>query len=85
MAGTTMSIQELQQFLLWCLGFNYLLLLIWSGLVIFAHDWVYKLHSQAFMLSVESFDAIHYAGLALYKIIIIFFNLVPLLALLLMN
>jgi len=79
-----MNIQELQQFLLGCLGLNYLLLLIWSGLVIFAHDWVYKLHSQAFMLSIETFDAIHYAGLALYKIAIIFFNLIPLLVIWLM-
>lgn len=80
MAGAIMSIQELQQFLLWCLGFNYLILLIWSGLVIFAHDWVYKLHTQMFVLSVETFDAIQYAGLGLYKVAIIVFNLVPLLA-----
>jgi|GEM_PF-3603407 len=37
------------------------------------------------MLSVETFDAMHYAVLALYKIAIIFFNLIPLLVIWLMN
>ena len=39
------------------------------------------MHTRWFKLSVESFDAIHYAGMATYKLGIIFLNLVPLLAL----
>ena len=34
-----------------------------------------------FKLSVETFDAIQYVGIAVYKIGIILFNLVPLIAL----
>ena len=47
----------------------------------FAHDWMYRLHSRWFRLSVETFDAIHYAGMAAYKLAILLLNLVPLLAL----
>jgi hypothetical protein len=71
--------------LLYCVGLNYLLLFIWSGAFIFAHDWMFRLHSRWFKLSVETFDAIHYAGLTVYKIGIILLNLVPLLALYLVS
>lgn len=39
------------------------------------------MHRRWFNLSVETFDAIHYGGLAVYKIGIILLNLVPLVAL----
>jgi hypothetical protein len=39
------------------------------------------MHTRWFKLSVETFDAIHYAGMATYKIGVLLFNLVPLLAL----
>jgi hypothetical protein len=41
------------------------------------HGW----HSQWFHLSREQFDAVHYAGMALYKLGILLFNLVPYIAL----
>lgn len=72
---------EFKEILLWCLGLNYAILIIWFGVFIFAHDWIYRMHSRWFKLSIETFDAIHYAGLAVYKIGIILLNLVPLIAL----
>jgi hypothetical protein len=42
---------------------------------------MYGFHSRWFHLSVEQFDALHYAGIALYKIGILLFNLVPYIAL----
>lgn len=57
------------------------MLLLWFGAYVLARDWMYALHSRWFTLSVEAFSAIHYAGLAAYKIAIIVFNLVPLAAL----
>jgi hypothetical protein len=39
------------------------------------------MHGRWFKLSVGTFDAIHYAGLAVYKIGIVLFNLAPLVAL----
>jgi hypothetical protein len=42
---------------------------------------MYRLHSRWFNLSVETFDAIHYASMALYKIGIMLLNITPLIAL----
>ena len=58
---------------------------IWFGVFVFAHDWMYRMHSRWFKLSVETFDAIHYAGLAVYEIGILLVNLVPLVAVCLAN
>jgi len=42
---------------------------------------MHGVHSRWFHLSVEQFDALHYAGMALYKLGILLFNLVPYIAL----
>jgi hypothetical protein len=70
----------IKEFLLYCLAFNYAVLIIWSAVFILAHDWMYRLHSRWFKLSVETFDALHYAGMAVYKIGIFLLNLAPLIA-----
>jgi hypothetical protein len=68
---------DLKHVLLWCVGLNYAVLFIWFAVFVFAHDWMFRMHGRWFKLSVETFDAIHYAGLSVYKIGIILFNLVP--------
>jgi hypothetical protein len=65
----------------WSAVINIGLLLWWSLWILFAHDFVYRMHSKWFKIPVEKFDAIHYAGMAFYKITIIVFNVVPYLAL----
>jgi hypothetical protein len=70
-----------QTLLLYSLAVNYVFLLLWFAAFSCAHDALYKLHSRWFKLSIGSFDALHYAGMALYKIAIMLFNLTPLLAL----
>lgn len=75
-----MVITEFTELLIWCAIINYAILFIWAGVFIFAHDWMYRLHSRWFKLSVESFDAIHYAGMAIYKIGVLLFNIAPLIA-----
>jgi hypothetical protein len=72
---------EIKNILLWSVGINYVVLFIWFGAFVFVHDWMYRMHGRWFKLSVETFDAIHYGGLAVYKIGIILLNLVPLVAL----
>jgi hypothetical protein len=76
---------DIKHVLLWCVGLNYAILLIWSGVFVFAHDWMYRIHTRWFKLPRETFDAMHYAGLAVYKIGIILLNLVPLVALCLIS
>ena len=76
-----MSIAIVRKVLLWCVVINYGVLLVWWLFFLFAHDRMYGLHSRWFHLSVEQFDALHYAGMVLYKIGILLFNLVPYIAL----
>ncbi len=77
-----MTVEMVRNALLWCIVFNMGLLLVWFAFLALAHDWVYRVHSKWFKLSVERFDAIHYAGIALFKTFIFVFNVVPYLALL---
>lgn len=76
-----MNLNDLKDVLLWCVLFNYLFLLLWWGLFTFARGWMCRLHGRWFQLSPETFDALHYGGLAFYKIGVLLFNLVPWLAL----
>lgn len=75
-----MTTEIIRDFLGWCSAINIGLLLVWILWLIFAHDWLYKFHGQWLKLSVEKFDAIHYAGIAYFKISILLFNIVPYLA-----
>ena len=76
-----MSIKMIGDVLLWCGAINYGLLLWWFLFFTLAHDWSYRITGRWFRLSVEQFDAMNYIGMALYKIGIILFNLVPYVAL----
>ncbi|MGA2081469.1 MAG: DUF6868 family protein [Holophaga sp.] len=76
-----MTILEIKVFLLWSVGINYGILLLWFGVFFLAHDWLFWLHTRWFRLSAENFDTLNYAGMAVYKIGIMLFNLVPLIAL----
>jgi hypothetical protein len=60
---------------------NYGILVIWFLFFILAHDWMHLFHGRWFHISVEQFDMLHYAAMAIYKIGILLFNLVPLVAL----
>ena len=72
------------RFLLFSTLINYAVLIAWFLAFVFAHGWMRNLHGRWFKLPDATFDAIHYGGMAAYKIGILLFNLVPLLALLLL-
>ena len=76
-----MSIDTARDVLLWCTVINYAVLILWFLLFRAAHDWLHRLHGRWFRLSAEQFDAIHYAGMVIYKIGILLVNLVPYVAL----
>jgi len=78
-----MSRSELVRFLFWGAAINYLILLLWVGMFLFAHEWMYRLHASWFTISRESFDLLNYGGIGLYKLGNILFFLVPGVALLL--
>jgi len=76
-----MTIETIRAALGWCTIINVGLLLWWFLAITLLHNWIYKMHSKWFKLSEEKFDAIHYAGIAFFKIIVIVFNVVPYFAL----
>ena len=72
-----MNLESFRQFLLWCTLINMGLLLYWFAFFAFARDFIYRIHSRWFRLNLENFDAINYSGMALFKLGIFLFNLVP--------
>ncbi|EEF61799.1 DUF6868 family protein [Pedosphaera parvula] len=77
-----MNINFIRHFLLWCTVINYCILLVWFFALMFAHDCIYRFHTKWFRLTPEQFDTIHYTAMAVYKIGILLFNLVPYIVLL---
>ena len=75
-----MTIETIRDVLGWCAVINLGLLLWWFLFFMLAHDWMYRIHGKWFKLPVERFDAIHYSGMAFFKICILLFNIVPYLA-----
>ena len=80
-----MTVELLKGTLAWSAVLNMGILLWWFLFLAFAHDWVYKMHNKFYHIQREQFDAIHYAGMAFYKICIFTFFIVPYLALRIMT
>jgi len=76
-----MALVIIRKTLAWCAVMNIGFLLWWFLFFVLAHDWTYGFHRKWFKLSVEEFDTIHYKCMALFKISIFVFNLVPYFAL----
>ena len=76
-----MDIDIIQGLLGWGSVIYFVMLGLWSLMILFAHDTIYQIHSSFLDLSEERFDAIHYGGIGLYKIAILLFYLTPYVAL----
>jgi len=77
-----LTLNDLGKMLLGSLAINYILLSIGFTAFDFGHDILYQPHSRWFRLSVATFAAVHYAGMAPYKIGMCRLNVAPLIALL---
>jgi hypothetical protein len=80
-----MTLDDLRQILIWSLVVNYAVLLVWFAAFTLAHDRIYRLHSRWFHVSRPTFDAIHYGGMAVYKIGTLLLNLAPLIGIWLLS
>lgn len=74
---TTETIEFFTSFFGWASVINIAILLWWALFMFFAKDFVYKTHTKWFKISKKTFNAIHYSGIAFYKLTIFVFNLVP--------
>ena len=75
-----MTLEIIRDVFAWCSVINIALLLCWFIIFSLARGWIYKMHSKWYNLSPDAFDAIHYAGIVFFKMLILVFNLVPYLA-----
>ncbi len=80
-----MEIQTLTTFFMWCTVMNGALLALWIVMLLFAPDWMYRTQSGWLPISREIFDVAMYCFLGAFKIMFLFFNLVPYLALLIVG
>lgn len=80
-----MNTSDFRSLLLWCLIFNYVVLLVWIAALLLAHEGLYRLHSRWFRISIDQFDLAMYGSMAIYKIGILLLNLAPLVALLIVG
>lgn len=76
-----MNIDMLREAVLYCTIINLGLLTFWGLLFLLPHEWMYRWVGRVFRLSAEQLDAINYAGIVLYKLAVLLFNVVPYLAL----
>ncbi len=80
-----MDIQTLTTFFMWCTILNVALLSLSSLMCICAGDWAYRIQSKLFSISREAFNVVIYSFLALYKLLVIVFILIPYIALLIVG
>jgi hypothetical protein len=76
-----MTITQWSSFFIWCTVINYGVLMVWFGAIVMFKDKIHHLHAKWFKLTEEQFDMVHYIGIAIYKVLVLVFCLVPAIAL----
>ena len=77
-----MTIQTLTAFFMWCSIINGGIFLLWALFFMIAPDLVYRTQKKWFPIPRETFNVIYYSFLGAFKLLFLFFNVVPYLALL---
>lgn len=76
-----MATDVLASFLGWCLALNFALFGLWLILWFLIPETIYRLQTTFFNLTRSTFDVAFYSFLGGYKLLVLFFNLIPYLAL----
>ncbi len=72
-----MDIDMLQSFLGWCSVINICILLYWACFLVFAPDWTYRYSTRWINITQEQFNNIHFALIGGFKLVLLFFNVIP--------
>jgi hypothetical protein len=80
-----MDIIALTEFFMWCTIINAAIMAAGVLAYMAISDFVYRVHTRWFDISRQNFDAIFYSIFAFYKVIFVFFNLVPWIVLLIIR
>lgn len=76
-----MTIELIKSFLMWSTIINVGLMAFWVFFIMLMPDTVYKLQIKFFPIKREQFDVVIYCFIGIYKLLIIFFNIIPWIAL----
>lgn len=76
-----MDTQQLKSFFLYSLIINGSLFLFWTFFLLFTPDLIYKLQYSIIALPRHTYDIVIYCFLGVFKILFLFFNVVPYIAL----
>ena len=80
-----MDIETLTTFFMWCTILNVGVLVLSSIMLVFCGDFSYRMNHRFFSISREAFNVTAVCFIALFKIFVIVFNLVPYIALLIIG
>lgn len=80
-----MTMEQIELVLLWMTLINFGLLLFSTVIVVVFRDAIYRTHSSMFGIDEKQFAQAVYTYLANFKVLVIVFNLAPLLAFYLLN
>ncbi len=80
-----MDIQTLTTFFMWCTIINAGVFVLWVVVCIAAPDLVYRTQRLWFPIPRETFNVVMYSFLGLFKVFLLFFNVVPYVALLIIG
>lgn len=80
-----MSIPTLTTFFMWCTILNAVILIAWTIVFGFAPDFTYRMQTKFFPMPRETFNVVVYSALAMFRIFFVIFNLVPYVALLIVQ
>ena len=78
-----MTITTVRSLLLYSTLINFAMLAFWGVLMLLPHGWMRRLWIR--QIPAERFDEISFGGMIAYKILILVFNLAPLLAMLIVG
>jgi MFS superfamily sulfate permease-like transporter len=73
-------LETIARVLIRCFFMGVALILIWLGFLVFAGEFTYNIHSWFIPISRQQFDCIHYAAMAITKLCIFLFFLLPYIA-----
>ena len=80
-----MDIQTLTTFFMWCTILSLGVMIAWTIVLASAPDFMYRMQTKWFPMPQESFNVVVYSALGMYRIVFVVFNLVPYVALLLVQ
>jgi len=73
------------RFFMWCTIINGAWFVFAALIYVFASDWVYNMQRKSFPVSRDAYNVVIYSFFALFKIVFIVFNVVPFVALLIVE